>query len=247
MDKLIYVAMSGAREAMRAQATTSHNLANISTTGFRALRNVLDSAPIPGAGLPSRVNTVRQPELWNTRQGQAQATGRDLDIAIQGEGWLVVQDAEGNDAFTRNGNLRVNANGILETSAGQPVRGNGGPVSLPPYEKLFIGDDGQVSIIPQGQTAETLVQVDRLRLVNPPATELVRSGDGLFNLRDGSAAAPDPAVRIASGQLESSNVNPAEALAEMIEMSRHYEMQVRAMNTADELDAASARLIRLNA
>ncbi len=246
MDKLIYVAMSGAREAMRAQATTSHNLANISTTGFRAMRNVLDSAPIPGAGLPTRVNTVRQPELWNSRQGQAQATGRDLDIAIQGEGWLVVQDAEGNDAYTRNGNLRVSTNGILETSTGQPVRGNGGPVSLPPFEKLFIGDDGQISIIPQGQTAETLVQVDRLRLVNPPATELVRSGDGLFNLRDGSTAAPDPSVRVASGQLESSNVNPAEALAEMIEMSRHYEMQVRAMNTADELDSASSRLIRMN-
>jgi flagellar basal-body rod protein FlgF len=246
MDKLIYVAMSGAREAMRAQATTSHNLANISTTGFRALRNVLDSAPIYGAGLPTRVNTVREPELWNTRQGQAEATGRDLDVAIQGEGWLVVQDPEGNDAYTRNGNLRVNAFGILETSQGQPVRGNGGPVSIPPYENLFIGADGQISIVPQGQAAESLVQVDRLRLVNPPATDLVRSGDGLFSLRDGSAAAPDPAVRIASGQLESSNVNPAEALAEMIEMSRHYEMQVRAMNTADELDAASARLIRMN-
>jgi flagellar basal-body rod protein FlgF len=160
--------------------------------------------------------------------------------------WLVVQDAEGNDAYTRNGNLRVNPNGILETSLGQPVRGNGGPISLPPYEKLFIGGDGQISIVPQGQTAETLVQVDRLRLVNPPATELVRSGDGLFNLRDGSTAAPDPSVRVASGQLESSNVNPAEALAEMIEMSRHYEMQVRAMNTADELDSASSRLIRMN-
>jgi flagellar basal-body rod protein FlgF len=246
MDKLIYVAMSGAREAMRAQATTSHNLANISTTGFRALRNVLASAPIPGAGLPTRVNTVREPELWNTSQGPTEATGRDLDIAIQGQGWLVVQDADGNDALTRSGNLRINTNGILETAAGQPVRGNGGPVSIPPYEKLFIGDDGQISIVPQGQTAESLVQVDRLRLVNPPATSLVRSGNGLFNLRDGSAAEPDPAVRIASGQLESSNVNPAEALAEMIEMSRHYEMQVRAMNTADELDAASARLIRMN-
>ena len=246
MDKLIYVAMSGAREAMRAQATTSHNLANISTTGFRALRNVLDSAPIYGAGLPTRVNTVRQPELWNVSQGQTQATGRDLDVAVQGQGWLVVQDASGKDAYTRNGNLRINANGILETAAGQPVIGNGGPVSIPPYEKMFIGDDGQISIVPQGQTAESLLQVDRLMLVNPPPLQLVRSGDGLFNLRDGSTADPDPAVRIASGQLESSNVNPAEALAEMIEMSRHYEMQVRAMNTADELDSASARLIRMN-
>lgn len=246
MDKLIYVAMSGAREAMRAQATTSHNLANLSTSGFRALRNVLDSAPIPGTGLPSRVNTVRQPELWNTRQGQAQQTGRDLDVSLQGPGWLVVQDANGNDAFTRGGNLQVNANGVLQTATGHPVRGNGGPISIPPYEKLFIGDDGQISIVPQGQTAESLVQVDRLRLVNPPSLDLVRSGDGLFNTRDGSAAVPDPTVRVASGQLESSNVNPAEALAEMIEMSRHYEMQVRAMNTADELDAASARLIRMN-
>jgi flagellar basal-body rod protein FlgF len=246
MDKLIYVAMSGAREAMRAQATTSHNLANISTTGFRALRNVLDSAPIFGAGLPTRVNTVRQPELWNVSQGQTQATGRDLDVAVQGQGWLVVQDASGKDAYTRNGNLRINANGILETASGQPVIGNGGPVSIPPYEKMFIGDDGQISIVPQGQTAESLLQVDRLMLVNPPPLQLVRSGDGLFNLRDGSTADPDPAVRIASGQLESSNVNPAEALAEMIEMSRHYEMQVRAMNTADELDSASARLIRMN-
>ncbi len=246
MDKLIYVAMSGAREAMRAQTTTSHNLANISTTGFRALRNVLDSAPIPGEGLPTRVNTVRQPELWNTSQGQTQATGRDLDVAVQGEGWLVVQDANGQDAYTRNGNLRINANGILETASGQPVIGNGGPVSIPPYEKMFIGADGQISIVPQGQTAESLVQVDRLQLVNPPALQLVRSGAGLFSLRDGSSADPDTTVRIASGQLESSNVNPAAALAEMIEMSRHYEMQVRAMNTADELDAASARLIRMN-
>ncbi len=246
MDKLIYVAMSGAREAMRAQTTTSHNLANISTTGFRALRNVLDSAPIPGVGLPTRVNTVRQPELWNTSQGQTQATGRDLDVSVQGEGWLVVQDANGKEAYTRNGNLRINANGILETASGQPVIGNGGPVSIPPYEKMFIGADGQISIVPQGQTAESLVQVDRLQLVNPPPAQLMRSGAGLFSLRDGSSADPDPAVRIASGQLESSNVNPAAALAEMIEMSRHYEMQVRAMNTADEIDAASARLIRMN-
>jgi flagellar basal-body rod protein FlgF len=192
------------------------------------------------------VNTVRQPELWNTRQGPSQATGRELDVSIQGPGWLVVQDENGNDAYTRAGDLRINTNGILETAAGQPVRGNGGPVSIPPYEKLFIGNDGQISIVPQGQTAESLVQVDRLRLVNPPALELVRSGNGLFSLRDGSAAVPDASVRVASGQLESSNVNPAEALAEMIEMSRHYEMQVRAMNTADELDSASARLIRMN-
>ncbi len=246
MDKLIYVAMSGARAAMQAQATTSHNLANISTTGFRAMRNLLESAPIPGAGLPSRVNAVQEPELWNTRQGQAQPTGRDLDVALQGPGWLVVQDADGNEAYTRAGDLHVNANGILETAAGLQIQGNGGPIAIPPYESLFIGADGQISIVPKGQSPESLAEVDRLKLGNPPAGDMVRSGNGLFALRDGSAASPDAAVRVASGQLESSNVNAAEALADMIETSRHYEMQVRAMNTADELDAASARLIRMN-
>lgn len=246
MDKLIYVAMSGARAAMQAQATTSHNLANISTTGFRAMRNLLESAPIPGAGLPSRVNAVQEPELWNTRQGQAQPTGRDLDVALQGPGWLVVQDADGNEAYTRAGDLHVNANGILETAAGLQIQGNGGPIAIPPYESLFIGADGQISIVPKGQSPESLAEVDRLKLVNPPAGDMVRSGNGLFALRDGSTASPDAAVRVASGQLESSNVNAAEALADMIETSRHYEMQVRAMNTADELDAASARLIRMN-
>ncbi|MFZ1625941.1 MAG: flagellar basal body rod protein FlgF [Gammaproteobacteria bacterium] len=246
MDRMIYVAMSAAREAQRAQTITSHNIANISTNGFRAIHSALDSAPIPGQGLPSRVNTVAQPEVWNASQGASLTTGRDLDVAIQGPGWLAVQGPDGEEAYTRAGNLRINPNGLLENANGRLILGNGGPISLPPFEQIIVGDDGQISIIPQGQTAESLAQVDRLRLVNPPAENLVRSGDALFSLRDGSKAAADPAVRIASGQLEQSNVNPAGALADMIEMSRHYEMTIRAMNTAEETDAASTRLIRLD-
>lgn len=245
MDRLIYVAMSGAREAMRSQAVTAHNLANISTTGFRAFRSMLDSAPVEGPGMATRVNTVAMPEVFNSSQGANISTGRDLDIAVQGQGWIGVQAPDGSEAYTRAGDLRVNTNGLLETGAGHLVLGDGGPVSVPPYEQIFIGNDGQISIVPQGQTAESLVQLDRIRLVNPPARDLVRSGDGLFALRDGSSAPPDPTVQIGSGQLESSNVNPAQALAEMIEMSRHYEMQVRAMNSADEMESSAARLIRM--
>lgn len=245
MDRLIYVAMSGAREAMRAQAVTAHNLANIATTGFRGFRQMLDSAPVQGAGMATRVNTVAMPEAFNSSQGANVSTGRDLDVAIQGKGWITVQSPEGGEAYTRAGDLRINTNGLLETGAGHLVMGDGGPVSVPPYEKIFIGNDGQISIVPQGQTAESMVQLDRIRLVNPAARELVRSGDGLFALRDGSSTDSDPTVQIASGQLESSNVNPAQALAEMIEMSRHYEMQVRAMNSADEMESAAARLIRM--
>ena len=246
MDRMIYVAMSAARDAQRAQTITSHNIANISTNGFRAIHSALDSAPIPGQGFPSRVNTVAQPEVWSASQGASLATGRDLDVAIQGPGWLAVQGPDGEEAYTRAGNLRVNPNGLLENANGRLVLGNGGPISLPPFEKIVLGDDGQISIIPQGQSAESLAQVDRLRLVNPPAENLVRSGDAMFSLRERSRAAGDPAERTATGQLEQTNVTPAGALADMIEMSRHYEMTIRAMNTAEETDAASTRLIRLN-
>jgi flagellar basal-body rod protein FlgF len=244
MDRLIYVAMSGARAALRAQTVTSHNLANIGTTGFRAVRNTVDSVPVYGTGLPTRVNTLVQPQGWNGAQGTSVSTGRDLDVALQGAGWLAVQGADGTEGYTRDGGLRINRNGLLETTGGKLVLGNGGPIAIPPYQQMFIGGDGQISIVPEGQSPESLVQVDRLRLVNPPATELMRSEDGLFRLRDGSAAAPDLNVRIASGQLESSNVNAAQALVDMIEMSRHYEMQIRAMRTAEESDASAARLIR---
>jgi flagellar basal-body rod protein FlgF len=136
---MIYVAMSAARSAQQAQTVTSHNIANISTNGFRAIRSALDSAPIPGQGLPSRVNTVAQAEVWSTAQGASLATGRDLDIAIQGPGWLAVQGPDGEEAYTRAGNLRVNPNGLLENANGRLVLGNGGPISLPPYETGLPG------------------------------------------------------------------------------------------------------------
>ena len=246
MDRLIYVAMTGAREAMRAQSTASHNVANVGTNGFRAVRDQLSSVPIPGQGMATRVNAVARPAGWDTGVGSMIQTGRELDVAVQGNGWIAVQDPQGREAYTRNGNLRINTSGLLETASGQLVLGNGGPVSIPPYESLYIAADGQVSIVPQGQGAESLVEVDRLRLVNPQASEVVARGDGLYGLKDEGVAPPDPAVRIASGVLESSNVNVAEALVEMIELARHYEMQVRAMNAAEKNDSAAARLLRID-
>lgn len=244
MDKMIYVAMNGARETLRAQTTVSHNVANVSTTGFRALQHSLESAPIPGPGFPSRVNVVTGPDGWDARVGSMINTGQELDVGIQGEGWLTVQTADGGEAFTRAGSLRINASRMLETATGHLVLGNGGPISVPPYQSIDIGYDGQISIVPQGQTPDTIAQIDRLKLVNPPANELVSGGDGLFRLAEGEAVA-DPTVRLNTGQLEDSNVNPSAALVKMIELSRHYEMQIRAMHTAEENDEAAARLMRL--
>jgi len=245
MDKMIYVAMTGARATMQAQSVVSHNVANVSTTGFRALQHTLQSAPIRGAGFQSRINTVGRADGWNSSTGALINTGRELDVAIQGEGWLAVQTEDGGEAYTRAGNLRVNTAGMLETATGHLVLGNGGPISLPAYQKIEFGKDGQISIIPQGQKPDTIAQVDRLKLVNPPATDLVSAGNGLFRTADGGAVA-DPNVRLNSGQLEESNVNPAQALVEMIEISRHYEAQIRAMHTAEENDQAASRLMRVS-
>jgi len=244
MDKLVYVAMTGARETMRAQAIVSHNVANISTPGFRAVKHTLQSAPVPGQGFESRINAVAGPNGWNMNSGSMINTGQELDVAIQGEGWFAVQTADGDEAYTRAGSLRINESRMLETASGHLVLGNGGPISLPPYQSIDIGRDGQISVVPQGQKADTIAEVDRLKLVNPPADQLVGGSDGLFRLADGDALA-DPTVRVSNGQLEDSNVNPSAALVEMIELSRQYEMQIRAMRTAEENDEASARLMRM--
>ena len=172
-------------------------------------------------------------------------TGQELDVAIQGEGWFAVQTADGSEAYTRAGSLRVNASRMLETASGQLILGNGGPISLPPYQSVDIGYDGLISIVPQGQGPDTIAEVDRLKLVNPPVEELTAGGDGLFRLKDEQPAIADPTVRVNTGQLEDSNVNPSAALVEMIEISRHYEMQIRAMHTAEENDEAAARLMRM--
>ena len=244
MDHMIYVAMTGAREALRLQGVSGHNIANAGTTGFREIRHAMGSEEISGPGLGSRVNALPKRDIWNATPGTTIQTGRDLDVAVQGEGWIAVQDPSGGEGYTRAGELRVNASGLLESATGKLVKGGGGPISIPPYNELFIGANGQISIIPQGQTPDALVVVDRIKLVNPARTDLVQSGDGLFRMADGSEAIPDAAVTIASGQLESSNVNTASMLVEMIQLSRAYEMQVRAMHTADENAAAAAQLIR---
>lgn len=245
MDRLIYVAMTGARENMQAQAVVSHNLANVNTHGYRALQHSLQGRAVAGEGFDSRVNTVARPQTWDAQQGPAIQTGRALDISMDGPGWLTVQGQDGKEAYTRAGNLRLTPEGLLETSGGQLVLGNGGPISLPPYEKLDIAADGTISIVPQGQDATTVAEVDRFKLVNPPRDSLRQVGPSLFRTIDGAPAAADADVRIKNGQLEASNVNAAQALVQMIELSRGYEMQVRAMHVAEENDQVAAQLMRL--
>lgn len=243
MDRLLYVAMSGARETLRAQAANNHNLANAATTGFRADLAAFQARHVAGDGYASRVYATTSTTGFDATSGTLVPTGRDLDVAVQGRGYIAVQALDGREAYTRAGDLRIDSNGILRTGTGLPVLGDGGPVAVPPHASVAIGADGTVSIVPLGQGPETRAEVARIKLVNPKDADFTKGGDGLLRMKDGSDAVADASVTLVSGVLETSNVNVADALVNMIELSRRFDLQVRAMKTAEDNGAASARLL----
>lgn len=245
MDKMIYLAMTGAKQTEFAQAINANNLANVSTTGFRADLHAFSSVAVNGPGVESRVNAVVRPYGTDFSQGPVATTGRNLDVAIQGHGFIAVQGANGQEAYTRAGDLRVNSGGLLTNGAGHLVVGEGGPVAIPPYSSLLIGADGTISIQPIGQTPETLAVVDRIKLVDPDASQLRKGSDGLLYLPENETAVASADVRLTAGALEHSNVNVARTLVNMIELSRQYEMQVNVISTAKEDADAAAELMRI--
>jgi flagellar basal-body rod protein FlgF len=253
MDKALYIAMSGAKQNMLAQRGHANNLANVNTTGFKADLHQARSMPVFGEHFPTRAYAMTERPASDFSSGSAIQTGRDLDVAVQGDGWIAVQSADGSEAYTREGDLQVDVDGVLRTGSGLPVIGNGGPVVLPPADTMTIGVDGVISIVGVGQNPDEIAEVDRIKLVNPEGAELEKGVDGLMrlkpdgNLPEGAAApvaAPDGAVRLASGYLESSNVNAVEEMTQILALSRQFEMQIKLMTTADQNTESAARLLQ---
>lgn len=246
MDRSLYVAMSGAKQTLLAQTANANNLANTQTTGFKSDLEQFRSQPVFGAGYPTRVYAMTERPGTDLSHGAMQTTGRDLDVAINGEGFIAVQDADGKEAYTRAGDLHVTPEGLLQTGAGLQVLGQGGPIAIPPSEKLTIGGDGTISIIPMGSgNATTLVEVERIKLVNPALANLEKLNDGLLHTKDAQPLAADANVKLAAGVLESSNVNPINAMVDMIELARNFELQTKVMKTVDENSGASAKLMQM--
>jgi len=243
MDRMLYIAMSGANETMAAQAINTNNLANVSTTGFRADFQASMSQQVYGDGLPTRVYAAVEDSGVDFSTGSIISTGRELDAAINGQGWFAVQAPDGSEAYTRAGDFRVDSLGRLTNGAGHIVLGNGGPITIPENTKLEIGGDGTISIQPPGQAANTLAIVDRLKLVNPPQDQLHKGSDGLIRLGSGEAATADAGVSLVSSSLESSNVNSVGAMVRMIELARQYETHIKLMKTAEDIDAASEKIL----
>jgi len=244
MDRLLYLSMSGASQNLRAQQTISHNLANVSTTGFQADLDAYKSLALKGDGFDTRVYNQHYRSGVDFQHGAMMNTGRELDAAIQNEGLFAVQANDGTEAYTRAGDFRVDQNGFLTTGTGLMVLGEGGPVSIPPYQKLDIGADGSISIIALGQTADSVTIVDRIKLVKPELDQLVKGNDGLLRTQTGEIEQPDASVRLVSGTLESSNVNAVSELVSLLDNSRQFELQVKMMKAAEEADESSTKLMR---
>ncbi len=245
MDRMMYVAMSGARQVMLKQASNSHNLANLNTNGFKADVDSFEALPVYGPGMPGRVYGENHRAGIDHAPGQLISTGVPLDVALDGDGFIAVQDTDGTEAYTRNGSLKITEQGLLVTSSGQPVLGEGGPITLSPYDDVSIARDGTITIQPLGQDGGELAVLDRIKLVNPDRAEIKRNERGLFTTPNEEEPA-DADVKLATESLETSNVNSIEALVTMIELSRQYETQVQMMSTAKENDVTAAQLLKIS-
>lgn len=250
MDHLIYTAMTGAAQTLGRQAAVAHNLANATSTGYRAEEHRLRAVQVQPQGaslstaLPTRAFVVDASTYTDMSQGTMQYTGRSLDVAVAGPGWLAVTGADGTEAYTRNGSLEMSVNGVLQTRDGLPVaQGDGGGLSIPPDVKISIGKDGVVSVIPESGSQSTVSVIGRIKLVNPPVGDMVRGADGLFRMKDGSAAPASDVAQMSSGYLEGSNVNPVDQMVTMISLARQFEMQMKMISSADQNDRAASQVL----
>jgi flagellar basal-body rod protein FlgF len=248
MDRLIYTAMTGATGTMSRQAAVAHNLANVATQGYRSEEHRLRAAQVlthnrnPSA-LPTRAFAVDASTHTDYSEGALMYTGNQYDVAVRGKGWIALTLPDGTEAYTRAGSFETSENGVLQTKAGIPVMGDGGPITIPPDTRVTIERDGTISVVPQTGLQNAVEVVGRIKLVNPPETDLVRGQDGLFRLNTGDPAPQDDAVKVAGGYLENSNVNPVEQMVAMISLARQFEMQMRMITNAETNDRAATQIL----
>jgi len=246
MDRSLYIAMSGAKQTLLAQNSNANNLANIQTTGFKSDLEWFRSRPVSGAGYPTRVYAMIEKPGTDFSPGIMQTTERDLDVAINGEGLIAVQGEDGKEAYTRAGDLLITPEGFLRTGNGLQITGQNGPITVPPSEKLTIGSDGTISIVPMGAGNATTLQVlDRIKLVKPEMNDMEKMGDGLLHPKNDKPLEASADVSLTQGVLEGSNVNGINAMVGMIELARNFELQTKVMKNVDENSAASAKLMQM--
>ena len=245
MDKMLYVAMTGASQNALAQRAHANNLANISTNGFQRDLEQARSMPVFGDSFPARAFAMSERPGTDFSPGSLVETGRDLDVAVSGNGWIAVQSPDGKESYVRTGSLNVDALGVLRAGNGMPVMGNGGPIAVPPEQKIEVGQDGTISIRAMGEGPRVMAEVDRIKLVNPDLKTMNKGLDGMIHTKSGQPADADATVQVVSGFLEASNVNAVEEMTSVLALSRQFELHIKMMTTAKEGDEAMARVLQI--
>ncbi|MGN1392497.1 MAG: flagellar basal body rod protein FlgF [Succinivibrionaceae bacterium] len=253
MDKMLYVAMSGAKECFNGIAIRGNNLANASTVGFKADLENARSMSVIGEGFQTRTFAMTERPSSNLESGALTTTGRDLDVSIHGDGYIAVQDSEGKEAYSRNGSLSIDVDGVLRNSSGQAILNDAGQeIVLPiPLEKISINKDGVISGRPEGVAPNIIEEFDQIKLVKIPAANTEKGIDGLFRSKDFNTLTymkedADPTVELVNGTIESSNVNVVEEMTNLIRLQRKFDMQLKMMETAKEMDESQTNLLRFS-
>ncbi|KPA88651.1 MULTISPECIES: flagellar basal body rod protein FlgF [Pseudomonas] len=246
MDKYLYVAMTGASQNALAQKAHANNLANISTSGFQRDLEQARSMPVFGDVFPARAFAMSERPATDFSPGAMQETGRDLDVAVGGDGWMAVQTPDGGEAYVRTASMNIDALGVLRAGNGMPVIGNAGPIAVPPESKIEVGQDGTISIRSMGEGPRVVAVVDRIKLVKPDLKNMTKGLDGMIHTKDGQPAAVDASVKLESGFLEASNVNAVEEMTAVLALSKQFELHIKMMNTAKDDDQAMARVLQIS-
>lgn len=245
MDPALYISMTGAKRSLAEQGVYSNNLANVNTPGFRADLYQAESLYLTNQPLQTQTYTTSTESAVDFKAGSMMTTQRPLDAAIRGNGWFVIQNDSGQQALTRKGSFLVDQSGLLTTSDGHLVMGEGGPISIPPHESIQLAEDGTITIVPLGEEPSAVAVLDRLLLTNPDQNQLVKGGDGYIYDKQKQTFQSDVTVRIATQTLEGSNVNSVDQMVNMISASREFETQLKMMNTVDQNQQSLARLLQL--
>lgn len=245
MEPVLYNAMNGSQIDLDRQTINSNNLANSNTPGFKADLFQAQSMYIRGSVDVGEAVVVEQENNTDFTDGPLISTGRDLDVAVQGKGWFAVQDSQGKEAYTRAGDFHITENGMLVTASNRPVLGDGGPISIPPAQRIEIGSDGTISIVPLDGDPDALAVLDRLKLVKLDNKDLIKNTDGLMKLKQGGVAPADASVVVVKGALEGSNVNSVEQMVNLISNSHEFDAQMKLMQTIDENSTKLAQLLQI--
>ena len=245
MDRVIYTSLSAMRGSSARQTAIANNLANAQTPGFRADMAEAQSLWLKGEGFDTRAVASEEVLGADMAAGTITQTGRDLDVAVQGDALLVVQAKNGEEAYTRRGDLQLSPSGLLTTGDGHPVQGAQGPVTIPPADSIKIDQEGRIFVVPAGGDPENPQEVDRLRMATPAGSDVVKGIDGLFRVKGGGILPDDPEARLVTRSIEGSNVAATTALVEMIEASRSWDTQLKMITDARDMDSATANLMQL--